>query len=115
MENADFVTDAAAADVWGPDQFWAYVPDEYKVAFFTPIFVAEWATESQKPHYTNSKTPGEFRSLVPNWWGTYDAGKEDVLKNMQLRELKNGRLAMIGIASFLAAEAVPGSVPLYPW
>ena len=28
-----------------------------------------------------------------------------------LSELKNGRLAMIGIASFYAAETIPGSVP----
>ena len=30
----------------------------------------------------------------------------------RLSELKNGRLAMIGMASIIAATAVPGSVPL---
>jgi len=30
-----------------------------------------------------------------------------------LSELKNGRLAMIGIASFYAAETIPGSVPFH--
>jgi len=29
-----------------------------------------------------------------------------------LGELKNGRLAMIGMASIIAATAIPGSVPL---
>ena len=30
-------------------------------------------------------------------------------------ELKNGRLAMIGIISFACAVSIPGSVPFYPW
>jgi len=34
------------------------------------------------------------------------------LKAMQLKELKNGRLAMIAMASLAAAYSIPGSVPL---
>jgi len=36
-------------------------------------------------------------------------------KELQLMELKNGRLAMIGIISFACADALPGSVPFYPF
>jgi len=44
-------------------------------------------------------------------WDKLDAkGKE----KMRLRELKNGRLAMIGIASFLSAHFIAGSVPCLP-
>jgi hypothetical protein len=37
------------------------------------------------------------------------------LKFFQEAELKNGRLAMIGIISYAVATAIPGSVPLYPF
>jgi len=43
---------------------------------------------------------------------TQDAEK---FKELQLAELKNGRLAMIGIVSFAVATALPGSVPFYPF
>jgi len=39
---------------------------------------------------------------------------KDVPDKMKEKELKNGRLAMIGIFSFFFASWVPGSVPLYP-
>ena len=34
--------------------------------------------------------------------------------NGRISELKNGRLAMIAVASFYAGVTVPGSVPLLP-
>lgn len=40
--------------------------------------------------------------------------EEDERRKMELKELKNGRLAMIGIASFLSAHYIPGSVPGLP-
>jgi hypothetical protein len=38
-------------------------------------------------------------------------GDEEQKRKSRLSELKNGRLAMIGIASLYAHSVVPGSVP----
>jgi len=38
----------------------------------------------------------------------------EVSEKLKNKELKNGRLAMIGIFSFFLGNAIPGSVPLYP-
>merc|ERR1711865_132194 len=46
------------------------------------------------------------------FWENKDPAK---FRELQLAELKNGRLAMIGIISFATAEALPGSVPFYPF
>ena len=58
--------------------------------------------------YPSSKCGGNFN--VPAC--TQDPAK---FRELQLAELKNGRLAMIGIISFATAEALPGSVPFYPF
>lgn len=58
--------------------------------------------------YPASECAGNFG--VP--WVTSDPAK---MKEIQLAELKNGRLAMIGIISFACAESIPGSVPFYPF
>mmetsp|Transcript_28582 Transcript_28582/g.42259 ORF Transcript_28582/g.42259 Transcript_28582/m.42259 type:complete len:199 (-) Transcript_28582:325-921(-) len=39
---------------------------------------------------------------------------EEARNTMHMRELKNGRLAMIGVASFISAHFIPGSVPALP-
>lgn len=44
------------------------------------------------------------------WAKMTDAQKQD----MRLKELKNGRLAMIGFASYVADHFIPGSVPGLP-
>lgn len=75
----------------------------------TPHAVAPGALEVfWENKYPASECAGNFG--VP--WVTSDPAK---MKEIQLAELKNGRLAMIGIISFACAESIPGSVPFYPF
>ena len=48
-----------------------------------------------------------------DWMKMYPAD-EAARKTMELKELKNGRLAMIGIAGFVSNHFIPGSVPIAP-
>ena len=66
----------------------------------------ELYSETIKPHYTKGGTPGYLPIVAPSGLA------EDIDLRAANKELKNGRLAMIGIMGFFAASAIPGSVPL---
>lgn len=74
---------------------WALVPEAGKYQIFATIAALELINESRKPHYMKAGMP------------TFE-------KKGRLAELKNGRLAMIAVASFYAGTVLPGSVPLLP-
>ena len=70
--------------------------------------VIELVTESTGTHYMSAGGDGYIDIFG------YSKSGED-LTELQTQELKNSRLAMIGIASFFSACLVPDSVPSYPW
>lgn len=58
--------------------------------------------------------PGSLKGLKSFWdpVGFTSKLSAEKLERQRLCELKNGRLAMIGIASVLVANTIPGSIPL---
>jgi len=54
-----------------------------------------------------NREPGDFG------WDPLKLGKTRDMETAKLKELKNGRLAMVGVASIGIAHAIPGSVPLW--
>jgi len=74
---------------------WAAVPEAGKLQILAACGVIELYNEVKKPHYLN-------------------AGMPTFTDRRLMAELKNGRLAMIAVASFFAASTIPGSVPLLP-
>jgi len=93
---------------------WDAVPDSGKFQILGVIGVLEWLGEaSVKPHYMKGGTPGK----IPLLWDPLGFTKKlspETLARKRTAELKNGRLAMIGVMSLVSAHFIPDSVPLLP-
>jgi len=112
-----------AAD--GPYDAWSKVPTEGKLQILLLILALETATESKKPHYMKGGVPGKIDQLpfdgIEGLWapkikfwdplGFTNALSPEEKARKRKAELKNGRLAMIGMMSFLLGHSIPGSVP----
>jgi len=90
-----------------PFDAWELVPLAGKAQIIGTIFIAELSTESKDTHYTKG---GPLPEIV---FPKFDFSNIDpaILETKRCRELNNGRLAMIAIMSFIAANNIPGSVP----
>jgi len=112
----------------GPYDAWSKVPTEGKLQILLIILALETATESKKPHYMKGGVPGKLDSLpfdgIEGLWapkikfwdplGFTNALSPEEKARKRKAELKNGRLAMIAVASFYFGSTLPGSVPALP-
>jgi len=106
MLSADVSFETLSA--MNPFDAWEAVPDAGKAQIIGTIFVAELTTESKAVHYTKGGPLPEI--VFPKF--DFSNIDSDVLEKKRCRELNNGRLAMIAIMSFIAANNIEGSVPL---
>jgi len=93
---------------------WEAVPDAGKLQIIGVAGILDLLGEAAvKPHYMMGGTPGK----IPLLWdplGFTSKLSPETLARKRTAELKNGRLAMIGVMSLVSAHFIPDSVPLLP-
>jgi len=93
-----------------PYEAWEATPVEGKLQIALTALILEIRGESQNPdgHYMRGGKAGDLRFLkvLPEFkWDPIE------YKRRELAELKHGRAAMLFLASLIAANNIPGSVP----
>lgn len=96
-------TDPIKAFFEADNQWWAQF-----VIFCAVIEGIKYRGEMEGKSFTGEIDKEPCLDWTGNWSKMTDAQKED----MAMKEIKNGRLAMIGIAGYFSAAILPGSVPL---
>lgn len=118
-----------------PEAQWDAIPLEakYQILVVVALFEA-WdecgggrnvdTDEPNYPHYMKGRMPGQYPSLQQfrdniHWtldlydpFGFSKKRSEAAKAEGRIAEINNGRLAMLGIVSFIAADKIEGSVPL---
>ena len=109
-----------------PPEQWDALPMAAQVQIIGFVGFLEWYSElsdnGNGAHYTKGGKPGQYPTFdnVPHDvpFNLYDPFKisknrseEDKAKGL-IKEVNNGRLAMLGIFGFLSEQTIPGSVPI---
>lgn len=93
---------------------WDAMPLWGRWQILSAIAALEFYAESRTPHYVFGSRAGCQEFWPFNLKFDKLAEKPEKLKIQQTKEIQNGRLAMLGVASLYAAHYVPGSVPVLP-
>jgi len=109
--------------VSSPPEAWDAIPDAAKLQIFAFVGFLEYWRESQaEKHYMSGGKPGEFPAFdakfIPGGaldlydpLGWSKSRSEEAKAAGLVKEINNGRLAMLGIFGFLSEQKIEGSVP----
>jgi hypothetical protein len=109
-----------------PPEQWDALSDAAKWQIILFIGFLEWFSEAAGTHYMRGGVPGKYPNFSDNTgliphpvplnlfdpFGFSKGKSEEAKANGLIKELNNGRLAMIGILGFISEQRVEGSVPL---
>jgi len=107
-----------------PPEQWDALPVAAKWQIILFVGFLEWYSEAAGTHYMRGGKPGAFpefsSDLIPhpvplNLFDPFGFSKNksaEAKESGLIKELNNGRLAMIGIIAFISEQKVEGSVPL---
>ena len=84
---------------------------------FVSIFEFYEMTHKEGKWVGNIVLDGPISPNMNKWdiLGFTEGKTDEEMRDIQTKELKNGRLAMWGTLSFVAAATIPGSVPFIPY
>ena len=117
--------DGRSFDVAGsPPEQWDAIPLIGKVQIITFVGMLESYGELLPQHYTKGGVPGYYPpikgarpEILLNLWDPFNFMARmtpEAKKAGLVKEINNGRLAMLGIFSLISEARVPGSVPVLP-
>ena len=107
-----------------PQEQWDNIPQAGKLQIIAFVGMLESYGELLPQHYTKGGVPGYYPpikgarpEILLNLWDPFNFMARMTPEAKQaglVKEINNGRLAMLGIFSLISEARVPGSVPVLP-